>query len=129
MHSLNYDDSDDDWTVDSRSVCSRKSYSGGSKHGSPITLSFRFTPRPNEERSFASQFKSLAEKERFCVEVLRIHWETDHPPLPGLLYIRFARFYNFKPKEARKALDGFDQRYLMLSVEKLEPIFRSKVSQ
>ncbi len=126
VHSLDYDDSSDDWTVDSRSVCSRKSC----KSGSPITLTGkRFIPTPSDERSFCAQFKAMTDKQRFCIEVLRIHWETDHPPLPGVMYLRFARFHDFKPKESRKALDGFDQRLLMLTASKLEPILRTKVSK
>lgn len=80
------------------------------------------------ERTFTEQMSSLQRNDRSCVEMLRQHWESDNPPIPTIVFLRFARFYDFNVRKARKGLRNFDKRLLSLTAAKMGPILQSKVS-
>jgi hypothetical protein len=100
------------------------SRSSGSQENVPIAFS-RFA---SNERPLANQISSLTQRGRNCLALLRQNWDTDHQPMPGHMYLKFARFCGFNLRDGRKILAQFDQRYLRLTAAWLEPQLLTQVS-
>jgi hypothetical protein len=81
------------------------------------------------EPPLKDQICSLMERERNILALLRHHWDTDHQPMPGHLYLRFAQYCQFNLVNGRKLLSTFDERYLKLTATQLEPQLLKEVSK
>lgn len=74
----------------------------------------------SKERPLKEQMNGLSERERNCTLLLRQFWEADHQPLPGNMYLCFARACQFDVRKGRRNLTNFDLKYLDLTVVQLE---------
>jgi hypothetical protein len=83
----------------------------------------------SHEQSLKDQVDSLTQRERNCFAILRQQWDADHQPMPGHMYIRFARHCRFDIREGRKLLSKFNDRYLNLTAAALEPQLLTRVSK
>lgn len=121
--------SDEEVTLDAISQASTKDSSVPTSVNKQQLIQTHAVARflPNAERSFTEQMNSLSGRERSCVMMLRQQWETDNQPIPGIVFLRFARFNNFNIKASRKSLSNFDKRYLTMTVARLGPMLQTKV--